>query len=250
MTEAKKPRLLLVCCRPKDALKDAPLPEHQEWFQSAMGLEKGQIKTIYAIDQQYPDASEFDAVIIGGSKYSVYDDLPWVADLEDFIRSVFANKTPYLGVCFGHQIAIQALGGTVARGENGSEVGATTMKIADEAASDPLFYNVPKNFMAAQFHQDIVAELPSENVKAIAFNDTYPVQACAIGEKGRTLQFHPEFTSEIMDYIIRTHGDELLEDGMFLDRDHMERVQNGLNDGAFRHFGEQIARNFYEHFVL
>ena len=66
---------------------------------------------------------ECDAWLITGSPCSVYEDLPWIAVLEDFIRNAYASHRPQVGVCFGHQIVAQALGGHVAKAETGWVLG-------------------------------------------------------------------------------------------------------------------------------
>ena len=62
----------------------------------------------------YPlDIDECDAYLITGSKASSYDDEQWIHDLKKFIQSLNKNKKKLIGICFGHQIIAEALGGSV-----------------------------------------------------------------------------------------------------------------------------------------
>lgn len=249
--QKRKPRLLLVCCRPEDAKKDSPLPEHQEWFEAAMELEPGQIETIYAADQNYPDLLNYDGVVVGGSIHSVYEDLPWIPALEDFIRNVFQINKPYLGVCFGHQIAIKALGGKVSKGTSGPEVGRTPVQLTKEGKYDKLFYDLPEEFDVAQFHGDAVTDLPeSEDIKALVINEKYDTQAFAYGEFARTVQFHPEFNPPIINRILDRHKKDLFADGWFSSEEELQSTRNLLLNDQFHKNGQRIAKNFYNHFIL
>ena len=78
------------------------------------------------IDGMFPDSPDAaDGWLITGSKHSVYEDLPWIDPLETFIRTVHAAERPLIGICFGHQIVAQALGGRVENSPSGFTVGVT-----------------------------------------------------------------------------------------------------------------------------
>lgn len=64
-----------------------------------------------AVNNQLPDPYKYDLYLITGSKYSVYEPLPWIRNLEDFINN---HRLPKLiGFCFGHQLIAKARGGKV-----------------------------------------------------------------------------------------------------------------------------------------
>lgn len=248
--DAKQPRLLLICCRPKDLLKDSPLPEHQAWFERIMDLRSGTLETVYAADMRYPDLNDYDGVIIGGSKHSVYENLPWIPPLEEFVRHVFDLKKPYFGVCFGHQIAVTALGGEVTFGTNGSEVGPTEIRLTEAGKRDPLFTGMPDVFRVAEFHRDVVTKLPEHpDLVQLAQSAQYPTQAFAYGQYARTVQFHPEFSKEIISYIIEQYAEELVSDGFFSSQKEMQSLATSLWNRDFEENGTSIARNFYSTFL-
>ena len=79
-----------------------------------------------------PDPAAFEALLITGSPAGVYDDLPWIAELEEFIRAS-VGKTKQVGICFGHQVLASALGGEVVKSPKGWGLGLHTYEITGEA---------------------------------------------------------------------------------------------------------------------
>ena len=70
-----------------------------------------------------PDPAGLEAILLTGSPAGVYDDLDWIAPLERFVRAAYHAKIPMAGICFGHQLIAQALGGTVRKSEKGWGIG-------------------------------------------------------------------------------------------------------------------------------
>jgi len=79
------------------------------------------------LNMQFPDGpTDCDGWLITGSRHGAYEDLPFIPPLEDLIRAVYATDRPLVGICFGHQIIAQALGGTVEKFAGGWAVGRQT----------------------------------------------------------------------------------------------------------------------------
>jgi GMP synthase (glutamine-hydrolysing) len=64
-----------------------------------------------------------------GSCFSALDQDEWILKLHEFIRSIDKNAQKVVGICFGHQVISNALGGIVEKNLKGWEVGKTTLDI-------------------------------------------------------------------------------------------------------------------------
>lgn len=136
---------------------------------------------------------EYDAVMIGGSgAYSVTDDESFIDFLEDIVRYCKTESIPYLGLCFGMQVAVQALGGKVITDVTTTEAGTFTMYRNEASDTDPVVGSLPREFLAGCGRKDLAVELPEGMVNYISSDRcpnhfvTYP------GTTFYGVQFHPE----------------------------------------------------------
>ena len=138
-----------------------------------------------------PDPDKVEAILITGAAAGVYDGLDWIAPLEDFVRTAHANSTPMVGVCFGHQLIAQALGGTVRKSEKGWGIGRHVYRVAEENGVVD-----GEEVAIACSHQDQVIEAPRD-AQTILSSDFTP-HAGLLYANGTTLsvQPHPEFDVE------------------------------------------------------
>ena len=131
-----------------------------------------------------------DGWLISGSKHGVYDDLPFIAPLEDFIRKIYAAGIPLVGICFGHQIMAQALGGRSEKFKDGWSVGNV----------DYTFEDGEKLAMNA-WHQDQVV-VPPPGARTIASTDFCEHAALAYKGRAMSVQPHPEFRSSDVEMLL------------------------------------------------
>lgn len=148
---------------------------------------------------------ECDVYIISGSQYSSYEDINWIKRLENFIRQLHSHKKKLLGICFGHQIIAQSLGGKVEKNAKGWELGITTTHLTNTQQ-----WMQPERdfFFIIVSHQDHVTKLPDT---AINFCETNicPNSGFYIGNHILTLQGHPEFTKNYVKLIIKLQSNRL-----------------------------------------
>jgi GMP synthase (glutamine-hydrolysing) len=142
-----------------------------------------------ASDGHLPDHTEFDGVVVTGSRSSVYWDEAWIPPLIDYVAEAAAAGLPVLGVCYGHQVVAEALGGRVA-GMDEFEIGYNEVR---HRGDDELFAGVDEAFTVFTTHGDAVVELPP-NATLLAENE-HGVHAFRDGHCWG-VQFHPEYDLE------------------------------------------------------
>jgi GMP synthase-like glutamine amidotransferase len=149
-------------------------------------------------------ATECDAWMCSGSKYSVYDGDRWIADLAAFIRSL---DRPYVGICFGHQMLAHAKGGEVAKARQGWGVGVLPLEILK---SEPWMDPPTRTVRIQHMHQDQVQKLP-ENSVLLARSAHCEIGMFRVGESMLGIEGHPEFTVEYGAALIRAREKQIGE---------------------------------------
>jgi GMP synthase-like glutamine amidotransferase len=138
--------------------------------------------------QALPDPDKMEAILITGSAAGVYDELDWIAPLEDFVRAAYARRTPMVGVCFGHQLIAQALGGMVRKSEAGWGIGR---HVYDVAPGNGVIAG--EQIAIACSHQDQVVTAPAE-ARTFLFSDFTPHAGLLYAnDVTLSVQPHPEF---------------------------------------------------------
>jgi len=179
-----------------------------------------------------PGPRDADAFVLTGSSSSVTERAPWMLHCEALIRDIVAAGRPMLGICFGHQLIAQALGGEVKRNPLGREMG--TMRV-ERLADDPLFAGLPRSFDIHGTHVDAVVKLPPGG-EVLATTPRDPVAAFRVGARVKGVQFHPEFDADVMR-------------GYLLERREIVRGEGGDPDALLAAVhddtpGVSILRNF------
>lgn len=154
-----------------------------------------------AVREPWPsDLDGVEAVVVGGSTAGVYEaeDNPWMDRERAFVRRLVDEGVPTLGICFGHQIVNEALGGRV------EHRGLTNELVEADLADDPLFEGVDPTIPAV--HGDVVVEV-GEGMDPIASTDYYEYFATRHREAPVwTVQYHPEFTEGLLERIVSDFG--------------------------------------------
>lgn len=149
------------------------------------------LKTYDVCHGEWPEApDECDGYIISGSRYSVYDEIDWIQELAAFVRRVHDDQRKMVGICFGHQMIAQALGGKVEKAATGWGVG---IKAVDLQSAKPWMQPGAKSYHLLLSHQDQVL-VPPDGAEILGGNAHCPVSMFAVGQHLLGIQAHPEFS--------------------------------------------------------
>ncbi|WP_262695590.1 type 1 glutamine amidotransferase [Kordiimonas aquimaris] len=171
---------------------ESALAEHGDYDEMCKTLFKkapDEIDTFRVLDNHFPDDIDaYDLYIITGSKHGVYEPHKWILPLENLIREAFHRNKKLIGICFGHQIMAQALGGCVEKSDKGLGVGLMDYDVtsADGTVRPVSLY---------AWHQDQVVKAP-DGSKVIAKSDFCPIAGLQYGDQAISVQAHPEFTAD------------------------------------------------------
>jgi GMP synthase (glutamine-hydrolysing) len=157
-----------------------------------------------------PDPRTFAGIVVTGSASSVTDREDWVVEGEAYLRRVVDAKVPLFGICFGHQMLGQALGGLVEPNPRGREIGTVEFRIV---ADDPMFSAATAPFLANATHVDSVTRLPP-GATVLATTERDPNAAVRFSVAAWGVQFHPEMDGAVVREYVRARRATLLEEGL------------------------------------
>ncbi|MGI9294385.1 MAG: glutamine amidotransferase-related protein [Pseudomonadales bacterium] len=144
----------------------------------------------YAVHRgEYPqDIDAVDAYIISGSRFSAYDDEPWIHRFSEFVKHLHERRKKLVGICFGHQLIAHALGGRTEKSAKGWGIGVQTLQLSAQAYGEKT-----EQFQLLANHQDQVVE-PVPGSTVLAGNEFCPIGMYSIDEHILAFQGHPEFS--------------------------------------------------------
>ncbi len=195
---------ILVTGHPPDELY-SQFGAYDAMFRTLLNGNGFEFESYAVVDNQFPDsADQADGWIITGSRHGAYEDHAWIPPLEDLIREIRNNGQPLIGVCFGHQIIAQALGGKVEKFSGGWAVGRTDYDYDGQTVT------------LNAWHQDQVVELP-QGAKVTGSNDFCRNAMIAYGDTIWTVQAHPEYGDGFIKGLMETRGKGVVPDALMQD---------------------------------
>lgn len=204
-------KINILLCDTFPGLLPSNIPDYQSLFIDLFdSLENNIEYKIYnAFEGDLPkNLYSNELYIIPGSQSGAYEDKEWIKRLFTFIQEANNKKIPLVGVCFGHQVIAQALGGKVQKSDKGWGIG---IRIANITSSDTNQYFPYSKMQLIYNHNDQVVELP---IGAQRFATSYfcENEGFTIGNHILTFQGHPEYTKEYCKYLLNKHADSTDEE--------------------------------------
>ncbi|RFU67499.1 type 1 glutamine amidotransferase [Peribacillus saganii] len=159
-------------------------------------------------NETLPSLDSFDMLIILGGRMGAYeeDKYPWLLTEKQFIYEAIKQGKWVLGICLGIQMLASALGSKVYPHAH-QEIGWWPIKLTEEVDHSELFKGIPKSFVAFEHHGDTF-DLP-EGACCLAVSKGCRNQAFSYGERVIGLQFHPEFTEQVIEDVLKNTGRQL-----------------------------------------
>ena len=181
------------------------------WIAAGMGIAEGQVDVLRVHEgARLPPPDQPAGVVVTGSPAMVSERLPWSERAGRWLVDALAAGTPVLGICYGHQLLAQALGGRVGPNPAGRQMGTQRLELESHAVGDPLWSGFGEQGLVQVTHVESVLELPA-GARLLARTSNDPHHAFAVGSRAWGLQFHPEFDAAVMrGYLEERRG--LLED--------------------------------------
>ena len=125
------------------------------------------------------DLHTCDGYVISGSRHSAYEDIPWITKAKDLVQKLYKEKIPVVGICFGHQLIAEELGGKVEQAKDkGWGVGVHSWPVTEKEdwmGSKPL-----SSLSLRVSHQDQVTKMPPDG-KLLVGSDFCPIAGYQVG---------------------------------------------------------------------
>lgn len=176
-------------------------------FERLLGRADGELSchNFAVLNGEMPESPEqMDGWVITGSRHGVYEALSWMEPLKAFLRECLTARVPVVGVCFGHQILAEAMGGEVVKSDRGWGLGVHEYKVEIQPE---WMDGIADTFATRAIHQDQIVKLPPATT-VLASSPFCPYAALAYGDPDSPLaisvQPHPEFDADYVRDVVTT----------------------------------------------
>jgi len=206
-----KPFLIIETGKPVPTLKrQGGFPD---WIRVASGIHVRDVKVCNVADgESLPDANGFTGVLVTGSGSMVTERHDWSERSAEWLNDAAHKGQAILGICYGHQLLAQTLGGKVDFNPKGREMGTIEVSLHEHAKADALFADIPAAFDAHSTHMQTVLQAPDDAV-VLAYSNKDDCQAFRWKDNVWGVQFHPEFSTEHMREYIHVRRMALIQEG-------------------------------------
>jgi GMP synthase (glutamine-hydrolysing) len=207
-------KLLIIKAGTTSPVVRREIGDFDDWILTGCGLSASAalVCPVYR-KMELPDVKRVSAIIITGSNANVTDFTPWMNYLSGWLRANAPSGIPILGICFGHQLLAHTFGGMVIYRPAGVELGVFPVALTEEGRADPLFSEIPPQFPVFMAHGQTVKTLP-RSAQLLSMNSTEPNAAFVLDSHIWGVQFHPEFSAEVLRLSLRQDAPHLVKAGL------------------------------------
>lgn len=225
---SQAPPLLIVQMGSPSGVLRHQLGEQSDWFRAALQDQTQNIIVVRPdLQEDLPDESDFSAAVITGSWSMVTDHDDWSDRTGAWAKGLIESGKPLLGVCYGHQLMADVMGGVVDYHPDGRELGTLPITLNARGQADPFFGQLPRVFNAHLTHmQSVLTPPPGAQALGSSAHDAY--QILRYGPNALSVQFHPEFTVQILQAIVDARETVLGEEGI-----DVSELRSGIKEAPF-----------------
>lgn len=185
----------------------------------------------------YPDPTSVSGIIVSGSPARLPDQESWMLSTEKALVRAYEAGTPIFGLCFGHQLLGEALGGKVAINPRGREIGTIAL---EKVADDPLLDALEAEPIIVMTHLDSVVAIP-EGTTILRTTALEPHAALRFNDVTWGVQFHPEMDAEIIGYYLEARREQIEAEGIDVDALLQARKDSAFGAQLLAQFGQFCA---------
>ncbi len=172
--------------------------DFEDWVISGLGVPPDHVRVVdVQAGAVLPEPGDMAGVIVTGSHAMVTDHELWSERVAAWLRRAVEQRTPTLGICYGHQLLAYALGGEVGDNPHGHETGTVNVYLNEAGCADRLLGGLANPLRVQVSHQQTVLRLPP-GARRLAWSDRDEHQAFLAGENAWGVQFHPEFNADVV----------------------------------------------------
>ena len=199
-----------------------------------------EFKTFNILDDEFPkDHLECDGWIVTGSPHGVYEDHSWIPTVSQLINNIYEANLPIFGVCFGHQLIAQALGGHVEKSEKGWGLGLHTYQVNNKP---DYMSNLSEEVTLNICHQDQVLR-PPQGATVYAKSEFCENAGFYIKDKVLTMQAHPEFLVDFTKALLTARRD------VTIPKEFVDPALVGLKNNPDSAQSNQFAKTIRQFFL-
>lgn len=193
------------------------------------------LEAYFVLDNEFPELEEYDIFISTGSRYSVYDDIPWIEKLKKMVKEIYDLRKIFIGICFGHQLIAESLGGKVERHQSGYLIG-----VHDFTFNNKLSWMKPgaDGYKIIMLCQDQITVLPKGSV-VLSKSAECPIGMYTVGSTFLGIQGHPDFSKEYNKAIYESRADRI-------DADKIEKANKSLEEEP----SIPLLRSYMHNFIV